>query len=136
MVKDVKIYLYGLKKTCLGVLDRGDRDKDSETGFKEGGGIKMSIYSAFHIRDACSLSLLYFTYHRNLFRKRIRWRNLNQQWHVKQHRYRVQYSFQHTCSAWRTQDHRTLRHNHICQVLYYIHLHHHNFWVRNTFQNK
>ena len=27
----------GLKKTCLGVLDRGDRDKDNETGLKEGG---------------------------------------------------------------------------------------------------
>jgi hypothetical protein len=32
----------GLKKTCLGVLDRGDRDKDNETGLKEGGGIEMS----------------------------------------------------------------------------------------------
>ena len=31
----------GLKKTCLGVLDRGDRDKDNETGLKEGG-IEMS----------------------------------------------------------------------------------------------
>ena len=27
-----------LKKTCLGVSDRGDRDKDNETGLKEGGG--------------------------------------------------------------------------------------------------
>ena len=27
-VKDVQIYFIGLKKTCLGVLDRGDRDKD------------------------------------------------------------------------------------------------------------
>ena len=28
----------GLKKTCLGVLDRGERDKDNnETGLKEGG---------------------------------------------------------------------------------------------------
>jgi hypothetical protein len=26
----------GLKETCLGVLDRGDRDKDNETGSKEG----------------------------------------------------------------------------------------------------
>ena len=26
-----KIFI-GLKKTCLGVLDRGDRDKDNETG--------------------------------------------------------------------------------------------------------
>ena len=50
-VKDVKIYFIGLKKTCLGVLDRGDRDKDYETSLKEGGGIEMSIYSA-SIRDA------------------------------------------------------------------------------------
>ena len=34
--------LIGLKKTCLGVLDKGDRDKDNETGLKEGGGIEMS----------------------------------------------------------------------------------------------
>ena len=26
----------GLKETFLGVLDRGDRDKDNETGSKEG----------------------------------------------------------------------------------------------------
>jgi len=26
----------GLKKTCLGVLDREDRDKNHETGCKEG----------------------------------------------------------------------------------------------------
>ena len=44
-----------LKKTCLGVLDRGDREKYNETGLKEGGVIEMSIYSAFHIRDARSL---------------------------------------------------------------------------------
>ena len=56
-VKDVQIYLYGLKKTCLGILERGNRDKDNETGLKEGGGIEMSNYSAFHIRDARSLSL-------------------------------------------------------------------------------
>ena len=42
--------------TCLGVLERGDRDKDSETGLKEGGGNRNVIYSAFHIRDARSLS--------------------------------------------------------------------------------
>jgi len=29
----------GLKNTCLGVLDREDREKDNETGLKEGGGI-------------------------------------------------------------------------------------------------
>ena len=36
----------GLKKTCLGVLDSGDRDKDNETCLKEEGWIEMSIYSA------------------------------------------------------------------------------------------
>ena len=46
MVKDVQIYLYTLKKTCLGVLERGERGKDNETGLIEGGGIEMSIYSA------------------------------------------------------------------------------------------
>ena len=33
--------------TCLGVLERGERDKGNKTGLKEGGGIEMSIYSAF-----------------------------------------------------------------------------------------
>jgi len=47
VVKDVKIYFIGLKKkTCLGVLERGYRDKNNATGLKEGGGIEMSIYSA------------------------------------------------------------------------------------------
>ena len=32
----------GLKKTCLGVLDREERGDDNETGLKEGGGIEMS----------------------------------------------------------------------------------------------
>ena len=40
MVKDVQIYLYGLKKTSLGVLDIEEiRDNDNETGLKEGRGI-------------------------------------------------------------------------------------------------
>jgi len=30
-----KIFI-GLIKTCLGILDRGDRDQDNETGLKEG----------------------------------------------------------------------------------------------------
>ena len=42
----------GLKKTCLGVLDREYRDKDNETGLKERGGIKMST-TVLHSR--CSL---------------------------------------------------------------------------------
>ena len=46
--------LIGLKKTCLGVLERGDRGKGNETGLKEGGEIEMSInYSASITR--CSL---------------------------------------------------------------------------------
>ena len=36
----------GLKKTCLGVLDRGERDNNNETGLKEGGVIEMSNYIA------------------------------------------------------------------------------------------
>ena len=34
------IYM-GLKKTCLGVLDREKRDKNNETGLKEGGEIEI-----------------------------------------------------------------------------------------------
>ena len=33
----------GLKKTCLGVLERGERGKDSETGLKEKKVIKSNI---------------------------------------------------------------------------------------------
>ena len=58
MVKDVKIYFIGLKKDLFGCFRiEVIRDKDNEKGLKAGGGIKMSIYSAFHIRDARSLSL-------------------------------------------------------------------------------
>ena len=41
-----KYICIGLKKTCLGVLKREERDKYNETGLKEKGGIEMSIYSA------------------------------------------------------------------------------------------
>ena len=51
------IFYWVKNKTCLGVLERGNRDQDNETGWKEGRGIEMSIYSAFHIRDARSPSL-------------------------------------------------------------------------------
>ena len=44
--------------TCLGVLDTGERGNNNGTSLKEGGGIEMSIYSAFHIRDA-SLSFAF-----------------------------------------------------------------------------
>ena len=37
-----KIYFIRLKKTCLGVLERGERNKANETGLKERGGIKTS----------------------------------------------------------------------------------------------
>ena len=59
-VKDVKIYFIGLKKTCLGVLDRGERDKDSETGLKERGGIEMST-TVLPLRNARSLSLCIYS---------------------------------------------------------------------------
>ena len=43
-VKDVKIYVYWVKKRLVWViLDIEEiRDKDNETGLKEGGGIEMS----------------------------------------------------------------------------------------------
>ena len=50
MVKDVKIYFIGLKKNLFWVILEIEeiRDKDNDTGLMEGGGIEMSIYSAFH----------------------------------------------------------------------------------------
>ena len=59
MVKDVKNIFIGLKKTCLGVLDRGDRDKGNETGLKEKGEIKMSTTVLSIYAIARSPSLLY-----------------------------------------------------------------------------
>ena len=53
----------------MGVLDKGERDKDSETCLKEGGEIDMSI-TVLPLRDARSLSLQILT-HGN------RWINLN-----------------------------------------------------------
>jgi hypothetical protein len=50
----------GLKKTCLGVLDRGERDKNNETGLKVGGGIEMST-TVLPLRDARAPSLLILT---------------------------------------------------------------------------
>ena len=63
MVKDVK-YIYNVKKkTCLGVLDRGERGDANGTGLKEGGGIEMSTTVLFHIRDApLSLRFLILIY--------------------------------------------------------------------------
>ena len=50
-------YIYiTLKKDLFGCFRIEEiRDKDNETGLKEGGGIEISNYSAFHIRDARSL---------------------------------------------------------------------------------
>ena len=45
----------GLKKTCLGVLDRGKRNKDYETGLNEGGVIEMST-TVLPLRDARSFA--------------------------------------------------------------------------------
>ena len=47
-------YFIGLKQTCLGVLDRGDREKNIETDLKEGRGIEMST-TVLHSRAAPSL---------------------------------------------------------------------------------
>ena len=51
------IFYWVKKKTCLGILDREKRDKANETSLKEGGGIEMSIYSAFPY-TRCTLSSL------------------------------------------------------------------------------
>ena len=48
----------GLKKTCLDVLDRGERGNDNGTGLKEGGVIEMST-TVLPLRDARSPSLMY-----------------------------------------------------------------------------
>ena len=56
MVKDIKIYFIGLKKTCLGVLERGKRDQDNETGLKEGGVIECQS-TVLPLRDARSFAL-------------------------------------------------------------------------------
>ena len=51
-----KYIFYWVKKRLVwGVLNRRERDENNETGLKEGRGIEMSNYSAFHIRDARSL---------------------------------------------------------------------------------
>ena len=56
MVKDSNI-LIGLKRTCLGVLDRGDRDKNNEIGLKERKVIKIET-TVLHSRAAPSLLYL------------------------------------------------------------------------------
>ena len=54
-VKVSNIFI-GLKRTCLGVLERGDRDKNNEIGLKEGGVIEMST-TVLHSRAAPSLCI-------------------------------------------------------------------------------
>ena len=55
----------GLKKTCLGVLDRKDRDKDNETGLKERGALEMSTTSIRSIRFAFVFVLTYLALDRH-----------------------------------------------------------------------
>jgi hypothetical protein len=56
----------GLKMTCLGVLDRGERDKDNETGLKEGGGTEMST-TVLPLRDARSIRFYTHLYLHRLY---------------------------------------------------------------------
>ena len=58
LLKRVKIFI-GLKKTCLGVLDRGECDKDNKTCLKEGGVIEMAT-TVLHSRAAPILTRLVF----------------------------------------------------------------------------
>ena len=51
--KSVKYIFIGLKKTCLGVLERAERGNDSETGLKEGEVTKIETTVASITR--CSL---------------------------------------------------------------------------------
>ena len=58
MIKESNIFI-GLKKTCLGVLERADRDKDNETGLKEGEVIEilttvLSIYAMHRSLRFCT----------------------------------------------------------------------------------
>ena len=41
MSKYIQNIFIGLKKTCLGVLETDERERDNETGLKEGVGIKI-----------------------------------------------------------------------------------------------
>jgi len=61
VVKEVKNIFITLKKDLFwGVLDIEEiRDKDNETGLKEGEGTEMSTTVLFHIRDARSLRFEY-----------------------------------------------------------------------------
>ena len=45
-----------LKMTCLGVLERGNRNKDNGTGLKVGEGIEIEMYKCFPY-TRCTLPL-------------------------------------------------------------------------------
>ena len=51
----------GLKKTCLSILETGERDKENETDLKEGGVIEMSTTVAFPY-TRCTLSFVLLTF--------------------------------------------------------------------------
>ena len=56
MVEKIQNIFITLKNNLFGCFRIEEiRDKDNETGMKEGGGIEMSTTVAFHIRD-CTLS--------------------------------------------------------------------------------
>ena len=60
MCKRCQNIFIGLKKDLFGCFRIEEiRDKDNETGLKEGGEIENVNYSAFHIRDALSLRFKY-----------------------------------------------------------------------------
>ena len=74
-VKELNIFI-GLKKTCLGILDREERKNDNGTGLKEGGVIEIettvlhyamlapSLFSTtvLQLRDAPLSFTFFFTY--------------------------------------------------------------------------
>ena len=63
MSKYIQNIFIGLKKTCLGVLEKEERDKYNETGLKEGGEIEIET-TVLHSR--CSLlRLSTYPFHRN-----------------------------------------------------------------------
>ena len=60
MCKRCQNIFIGLKKTCLGVLETEERDKNNETGLKVGREIEMST-TVLHSRAAPSLDLLTYS---------------------------------------------------------------------------
>ena len=58
MCKRCQIYFIGSKKTCLGVLERGERDKDNEIRLKEGKVTKIETTVLHYAMHAPSLKYL------------------------------------------------------------------------------